>query len=101
MTEEEDRGGGTTRQKIIGLLEQGELTARDISKRLGIREKEVYEHLTHIAHTMTARGKRLRVAPFACLGCGHVFRERERFTRPSRCPRCKGTRIETPVYKLT
>jgi transcriptional regulator len=92
---------GTTRQRIIHLLSEEESTARDISKRLGIREKEVYEHLAHISRTMTARGKRLKIAPFACLSCGHVFRERGRFTRPSRCPLCKYSRIEMPVYKLT
>jgi len=92
---------GTTRQRIIRLLSEEEVTAKDISKRLGIREKEVYEHLAHISRTMTARGKRLRVEPFACLGCGYLFKERERFTRPSRCPRCRGSRIQTPVYKLT
>lgn len=92
---------GTVRQRMIHLLEQEELSAREISQRLGIREKEVYDHLTHIARSMTARGKKLRVPPFACLGCGYVFRERERFTRPSRCPRCRGTRIQTPVYRLS
>jgi hypothetical protein len=92
---------GTVRQRIIRLLEQEELTARDISQTLGIREKEVYDHLTHISRTMSGRGRRLRVPPFACLACGYIFRERERFTRPGRCPRCKGTRIQTPVYRLS
>jgi predicted Zn-ribbon and HTH transcriptional regulator len=35
------------------------------------------------------------------MSCGYVFEERKRFTRPSRCPRCKKTHIETPVYRLT
>ncbi|RJR40747.1 MAG: transcriptional regulator [Desulfobacteraceae bacterium] len=92
---------GTVRQRITQLLEQEELTARDISQRLGIREKEVYDHLIHISRTMIARGKKLRVPPFACLSCGYVFKERDRFTRPGRCPRCRGTRIQMPVYRLS
>ena len=92
---------GTVRQKIIHLLEEEEVTARDISQRVGIREREVYDHLTHIAKSMTARGKRLKIPPFSCLGCGYVFKDRERFTRPSRCPRCRGTRIQMPVYRLS
>jgi predicted Zn-ribbon and HTH transcriptional regulator len=91
----------TIRQRIIDLLEQEEVTAREISQRIGIREKEVYDHLTHISRTMSARGKRLRVPPFSCLACGYVFKERDRFTRPGRCPRCKGTRIQVPVYRLS
>jgi len=92
---------GTVRQRIIHLLEQEEVTARDISQRVGIREREVYDHLHHIAKSMTARGKKLKIPPFACLGCGYVFKERERFTRPGRCPRCRGTRIQKPVYRLS
>jgi predicted Zn-ribbon and HTH transcriptional regulator len=91
----------TIRQKIILLLEEGEMTARDLSRSLGIREREVYEHLAHIGRTLAARGNRLVVPPFACLDCGYVFRDRGRYTRPGRCPRCKGTHLQTPTYRLS
>ncbi|MEW6664353.1 MAG: transcriptional regulator [Thermodesulfobacteriota bacterium] len=91
----------TVRQRIIELLDEQEMSARELSQRLGVREREIYEHLVHIARSVAARGKRLQVPPFDCLSCGYVFRERERFTRPSRCPRCKRSHIQTPVYRLT
>ena len=90
----------TVRQRIIELLGEQEMSARELSQRLGVREKEVYEHLGHIARSVAARGTRLQVPPFECLSCRYVFRERERFTRPSRCPQCKGSHIQTPVYRL-
>lgn len=90
----------TVRQRIIQLLAEQEMSAKELSQRLGVREKEVYDHLGHIARSVAARGKRLWVPPFECLSCGYVFRERERYTRPSRCPRCKGSHIQTPVYRL-
>jgi predicted Zn-ribbon and HTH transcriptional regulator len=34
------------------------------------------------------------------LACGHVFEERKRFTRPGRCPCCKKSHIETPMYRV-
>lgn len=91
----------TKRQDMIDLLCQGEMSARDLSQALGIREKEVYEHLPHIARSLIPHRKRLIILPFRCLACGHVFEERERFTRPGRCPRCKKSHIEWPMYRIS
>ncbi|MGE5840731.1 MAG: transcriptional regulator [Deltaproteobacteria bacterium] len=90
----------TIRQKILSLLVDHEMTAREISQAIGIREREVYEHLPHIALSATAQKRKLVVLPFNCMSCGYVFEQRRRFTRPSRCPRCKKTHLETPVYRL-
>jgi len=90
----------TIRQKIFLLLNDKEMTAREISQTIGIREREVYEHLPHIALSALAQKRKLVVLPFQCMSCGYVFEERKRFTRPSRCPRCKKTHLETPVYRL-
>lgn len=90
----------TVRQEIIRLLEEKERDARELSQLVGIKEKQVYEHLAHIARSMKARQKKLSVLPFSCLSCGFVFEERRRFTRPGRCPKCKGSRVEYPVYRV-
>jgi predicted Zn-ribbon and HTH transcriptional regulator len=91
----------TVRQRILALLSEKEMTARELSQYLGIREREVFDHLTHISRSVAAQGGRLTVLPLRCLSCGYVFEERKRFTRPSRCPRCKKSHIETPVYHLS
>jgi len=90
----------TVRQEIIRLLEEKERDARELSQRVGIKEKEVCEHLAHIARTMKARKKKLSVLPFSCLSCGFVFEGRGRFTRPGRCPKCKDSRVEYPLYRI-
>ncbi len=90
----------TIRQRMFLLLNEKEMTAREISQVIGIREREVYEHLPHIALSATAQKRKLVVLPFSCRSCGYVFEERKRFTRPSRCPRCKKTHLETPAYCL-
>ncbi|MFZ0134538.1 MAG: transcriptional regulator [Desulfobacterales bacterium] len=90
----------TIRQEMIALLEAGELSARDLSRCLGIREKEVYAHLGHIARSIGAQGKKVVIRPSRCLNCGFVFHDRRRFTRPGRCPRCKDTRLETPLFRI-
>jgi len=90
----------TIRQRILLLLKDKEMTAREISQAIGIREREVYEHLSHVALSASAQKRKLVVLPFRCMSCGYVFEERKRFTRPSRCPRCKNTHLETPIYRL-
>jgi len=88
----------TVRQQIINLLEEKDFSAREISQTIGIKEKEVYEHLGHISLSISAQNKMLTILPAQCLTCGYVFKNRKRFTRPSRCPRCKGSHINSPRY---
>ena len=90
----------TKRQQMIDLLCNGEMNARELSQTIGIREKEVYEHLPHIARSLASQRKKLIVLPFRCLTCGYVFEERKRFTRPGRCPRCKKSHLERPMYRV-
>ncbi|MFH1122434.1 MAG: transcriptional regulator [Pseudomonadota bacterium] len=91
----------TLRQLITALLDEKEMTAKELSQMVGIREKEVYDHLSHVARSAASKGKRrLAILPFRCLSCGYVFEERKRFTRPSRCPKCKKTRLEIPTYRI-
>jgi predicted Zn-ribbon and HTH transcriptional regulator len=90
----------TLRQEIIRLLEDSELGTRDLSRMLGIREKEVILHLPHVAKSINAQGRRLQVSASVCRQCGYVFKDRRRFSRPGRCPRCKSTYIEAPYFKI-
>jgi len=90
----------TTRQQIISLLSRNEMDARALSREMGVREKEVCDHLVHIARSLAAKGKRLTVRPSRCLLCDYVFEDRKRFTRPGRCPRCKSSRLQNPVFSI-
>jgi hypothetical protein len=90
----------TIRKRIIELLSEDELTAREISQAIGIRERDVYSHLPHVARSTAAQDKRLVVHPARCLACGYVFENRKRLTRPSRCPRCKRTHLQEPTYQV-
>ena len=91
----------TIRQQIIDILSQNEMTASDLSHTLGIKEKEVHEHLPHIFRSAAARGWTLEILPSECLNCGFVFKNRKRFTPPGRCPHCKSTYIQKPNIRLS
>ncbi len=58
----------TLRKKIAETSEVECLDLREISKRLGIKETEVLDHLQHIAKSV--HSKRLIVAPASCKQCG-------------------------------
>jgi len=90
----------TIRQQIILLLSDTELTATELSQSLGIKEKEVYDHLGHVDRTAIAQSRKLRIRPSECLKCGFVFRKRKRFTPPGHCPQCKGTHLSKPAFKI-
>jgi len=90
----------TIRQQIIVLLSERAMNARELSQAMRIREREVYDHLSHIARSVTTQRKKLIVQPFRCLGCGYVFQDRKRFTPPGRCPRCKKAHLERPSYRV-
>jgi predicted Zn-ribbon and HTH transcriptional regulator len=90
----------TIRHMIMVELEQGPLSARDISGIVGIPEKEVAGHLEHIRQTLHYAGRKLEITPAECTKCGFVFDKRERLTRPSRCPVCKSESLHAPLFSL-
>lgn len=92
---------GTIRIKILELLEKKQLTALEISRLVGIKEKEVYQHLPHIEKTVKGKGRRLNMTPYYCMSCGFKFKERKRFYPPGRCPLCKEERISVALFEIS
>ncbi len=97
---EKDAATLTIRQQMIALLSREEHSALGLSMALKIREKEVCDHLSHIRRSLASQKKKLQVTPARCLECRHVFEDRSRLSKPGRCPRCKGTHIEDPRYRV-
>lgn len=83
----------TIRQEIVAYLEYDELTVGDLSKKIGKSEKELYGHLEHLLQS-----KALAIVPAECLKCGYVFEGRGKVKKPGKCPNCKGTYIQPPLF---
>src|SRR2546421_1003769 len=79
-------------------LLRGAATARELSERVSIREKDVAGHLEHLERSLRARGERLVIEPASCIACGYAFVRRARLTRPGSCPACGSTRIYPPAF---
>jgi transcriptional regulator len=90
----------TIRMKIFELLEKRQVTALDISRLVGIKEKEVYQHLPHIEKSVKGKGRRLNMTPYYCISCGFKFKDRKRFYPPGRCPLCKEERISEAFFEI-
>lgn len=96
--------GSTVRgalEAALAAAPEGGLTAKDLSSRVGISEKDVADHLAHLEKSLKAQGLRLEVLPASCIQCGFTFKERRRFTRPGACPECRSTRIDPPAFRVT
>ena len=90
----------TIRERIAEALRAAPLTAHEISARASVRERDIAEHLRHMEYSLSHRGERLKVSAAHCIRCGFEFTERERHSRPSRCPSCKGERISPPRFQI-
>ena len=88
------------RHRIIALLRAREMDARELSRELGIKEKEVYDHLVHVERSAAATSATFILTPSQCLLCGYVFEDRRRLTRPSRCPKCKRSKLQSPSFRI-
>jgi predicted Zn-ribbon and HTH transcriptional regulator len=89
----------TLRQMIKELLLAETLSSLALSQRLSLSEKEVLDHLAHIARA-PGPGYRFQMTPAVCKNCGFAFKKRQRLTTPSRCPICQHESMRRPRFAL-
>jgi len=77
------------------------LSSRRLAEIVGLSERDVEDHINHIIKSV-ARDRSLRfiLEPCECRRCGFAFRDRNKITRPSRCPRCHSEAITEPRYSI-
>lgn len=90
----------TLRAALRAALSADGQTAHQLSGATGMSERDVVQHLEHLARSLRGAGARLEVEPAHCLSCGFSFTTRQRLGRPSRCPACKSERLEPPLFRL-
>ncbi len=91
----------TPRQRIIDLITRTRLSSHQLAQMLGIPERQVEEHLTHVVKTIARdKTRRFILDPARCQDCDFVFRDRSRLTSPCRCPHCRSEAIASPRYGI-
>ncbi len=90
----------TKRQALLRLLREQRWTSRELADALDIPEREVEAHLPHIVRSLARTSDVFLIEPSSCGSCGFEFQTRTRFTRPGRCPRCRGEDISPPRFEI-
>ncbi len=85
----------TIRQQLVDCLRSGPVSIGALSAEIGLSEKQLQDHLDDLH-----RQVKLVMVPARCAKCGFEFKTRRRTRKPGKCPRCRSTYIEEPLYSL-
>ncbi len=88
----------TRRQQIIEILQENRQTAQQLANYFQTTLKEIIEDLQHIQKSI--KPKKLKINPAYCKKCNFVFKERDKISKPSKCPRCKSEWIEAQMFEI-
>jgi hypothetical protein len=84
------------RRDLIPLLLDQKMGLSEIARAVHEKPKDVLDALTHLAKSSKHSDYEVVVDPAECRKCGFEFSE-DRFSRPSKCPKCKSTWIFEPL----
>lgn len=82
-------------QELLRLLEGRDIALGELSKKIGKSEKEINGYLEQLQKI-----GRLRIIPAKCGKCSFVFDTRNKTRKPGKCPKCKSTYIEQPLFTV-
>jgi predicted Zn-ribbon and HTH transcriptional regulator len=87
------------RKHLIPVLLDRPMTLSQIAREVHEPPKEIVDALTHLAKSLPHTEYELIVEPAECRRCAFRFRA-EKFSRPSKCPQCRSTWIDEPVFSV-
>ncbi len=89
------------REALLATRDAGATASlRELASASGMTERDALSHLEHLARSLPHEGMKLVLAPATCLACEFVFRDREKLSAPSACPRCRSERVAPPSFKV-
>jgi predicted Zn-ribbon and HTH transcriptional regulator len=87
------------RRDLIPVLLGQRMNLSELSRTIGEKPKDVIDALKHLAQSSRHGQYELVVTPAECRKCGFEF-DPEKFSRPGKCPKCKGTWIYEPLFEM-
>jgi predicted Zn-ribbon and HTH transcriptional regulator len=87
------------RRHLLELVSTEPRTASSLARELGLDRRDMEDDLRHMIRSARAAGHQVIVEPARCKSCGFVF-EADRFSKPSRCPECRESRIYEPLISV-
>lgn len=90
----------TRRQEIRKLLTERAWTLDELAARYVVAKRIIVNDLEHVARSVSPR-QRLEILAPVCPECGFRFKDRTRYSDPSRCPRCKNEHLSAQRFRIT
>ncbi|MHA2294702.1 MAG: transcriptional regulator [Candidatus Hodarchaeales archaeon] len=90
----------TRREEMIKLLKERSMALSELASFFEMTPKDVARDLAHVDRTIRRSGNRFYQQPAQCLSCEYIFKNRKRFTKPHKCPKCYSTYIEEAKFKI-
>ena len=105
------------------MLRERQWTLDELARNFVVSKKVIINDLEHIARSVTRtslrsfgkpqdrlrsgralslskRPARLQIHPPTCESCGFRFKDRARFSDPSRCPRCRNEHLRSQRFQI-
>ena len=97
----------TRRQEIMAMLRERQWTLDELARNFVVSKKVIINDLEHIARSVLRLAlsgvegpSRLKIHPPTCESCGFRFKDRARFSDPSRCPRCRNEHLRSQRFQI-
>jgi transcriptional regulator len=85
----------TLRKQLMDVLAHEPRSVSSLAREIGLPRADVEDALLHMIRSARAAGHRIVIVPARCRSCGFTFGD-DRLTRPSKCPKCRNSRIFEP-----
>ena len=89
----------TRRQEIRALLLERAWSLDELAARYLLPKRVIVSDMEHIARSVAPR-QRIEILAPVCEACGFRFKDRRRFSDPSRCPRCKNEHLRAQRLRI-
>jgi hypothetical protein len=89
----------TRRQEIRALLLERAWSLDELAAKYLLPKRVIVNDLEHIARSVAPR-QRIEILAPVCEACGFRFKDRKRFSDPSRCPRCKNEHLSAQRLRI-
>jgi predicted Zn-ribbon and HTH transcriptional regulator len=87
------------RKDLIDMLHDRPMSVVEIATLLEEPPKRIEDDLRHLLKSLKHMDYHAHIIPACCNKCGFKF-NKDKLTKPGKCPRCKGTWIDEPRIEI-
>lgn len=89
-----------TREELIEKMKKFEGTEVDFARIMNKSQSGIEEDIEHIRTSLRNNSEYLlMIKPATCLLCNYFF-SNSKAKAPSKCPKCRGEKIQLPYFKI-